>query len=182
MAKVNINLLPQEFTAYQAKKSKFLKVQAIGIAAILLVTFLSSLTIALRILQTQSIKVAQLNVNAEEDRVGNLRDKQASLLLLKNRLTIIDQYLGLPSPQSSAFRRINDLLSPSLIISSESIDRSGEVSILAVVPNSQILDDLISSLTTKELNGGKIEKVSIDSLNRGREGSYRISFKVKLNQ
>lgn len=180
MEKININLLPSEFTVQEVKKAKFYKIQAIGVVAILLIIFLSSMTVALRILQNQNIKLVQAKLSQDEDRVSNLKDRQASLLLLKNRLTTIDQYLGTSSPQAKSFEMLNNLLPPSLIISSENINSSGEVSIVAVVPDSQILDNMIASLTTEGTNQGKISQVSLDSLSRGRENAYRISFKIKL--
>ena len=54
MAKVTINLLPLEFREQDLNNAKFYKVQIIGVAVVLLIIFLSSLTVALRILQSKT--------------------------------------------------------------------------------------------------------------------------------
>ena len=51
--KIAINLLPIEFTEQEVKRAKFIKIQTIGVFVILLMVFLSSLSVALVILQSQ---------------------------------------------------------------------------------------------------------------------------------
>lgn len=179
MAKISINLLPPEILAEQIKGSKFYKVQLIGITIILMMVFLSSLTVALRILQNKNIVMAQAEVDAVSQQVSGFRSTEASLLLLKNRLAIIDQYLGVQSKQSSMYLLIDKLISESVAINSITIDKTGEAVLLVSAPASDNLDSLVSNLTTKESNEDKISQISIDSLNRGRDGFYRVSLKIK---
>lgn len=179
MAKISINLLPPEILAEQIKGSKFYKIQLIGIAVILLLIFLSSLTVALRILQSHNISEVQAKVDAAQQQISGLRSTEASLLLLKNRLAIIDQYLGVPSKQSSIYTLLDKLISSSVAINSMTIDKTGDAVLLVSAPNSDNLESLVESLTIKESNEDKISQVSIDSLNRGRDGLYRVSLKIK---
>lgn len=179
MAQISINLLPQELAVEEKKRAKFLKVQAFGVATILLLIFLASLTIALRILQSQNIRQVQANLSQTEEKISDLKDRQVSLFILKDRLTTIEKFLGVPSKQSSIYQLINKLLPSQVIVSSMSVDRAGEVLIVAVVPETDILDNLITSLLSKERNEDKISQVNIENLNRGRDGIYRISLKVK---
>lgn len=173
MKRLSINLLPAEYTVEEVKKTKFYKVQFISLAVVLVMTFLTSLTIALRILQSSNIRQVQAQLNDNEQRVSQLKDRQVSLFILKDRLTTINQYLGLSSKQAATFRLLDKLLPPQVAINTVSLDRLGEAFIVAVVPNSLILDNLVASLTS-------VSKVSIESLNRGKDGVYRISLKVKL--
>lgn len=177
--KIAINLLPIEFTQAEVKRSKFIKIQTLGIGVILLMVFLSSLSVALRILQSQSIKNIQTQVSATEQKISDLKDRQTSLLLIKNRLTVINQYLGNSSKQTAMFILLDKLLSPSILINSTAVGRSGEVSILALVPDSLTLDNMISNLTDKTQNEGQISQVSIDSISRGKDGVYRVSLNIK---
>lgn len=179
MEKLSINLLPPEFTAEEVKRAKFYKVQILGVSVILFVAFLASLTIALRILQTHNIRQVEAQVSEEEQRVNNLKDRQASLLILKNRLTAINQYLGVSSQQSAIFKLVSEFLPQSMTVSSLSIDRLGQMLISAVVPDVLTLDEFILSLTTKDKNQDEIAQVSIESLNRGKDGIYRLSLKIK---
>ena len=179
MAKIAINLLPIAFREEEVKSAKFYKIQAIGVGIILVMTFLSSLTIALRILQSNNITKIQNRLTLAESRVSDLKNTQASLLLLKNRLTAIDLYLGVPSAQTLLYNLIGKLLPPLVSVNGISIDKVGNAVIVAVVPDALTLDNLVTNLSTKENNEGKIAQVLIDSLNRGRDGVYRISLKIK---
>lgn len=179
MAKISINLLPPEIMAQELKKAKFFKVQFAGIAIVLVMVFLTSLTVALQILQSRSIAVIQATLAEEEQKVTDLKDTQASLFLLKNRLNVINQYFGTSSQQSSMYKLLDKLIPVSVLINAITIDKTGGVILLATVPDSLILDNLVSNLTTQEINDGKISQVSVETLNRGRDGFYRISFKIK---
>lgn len=179
MATISINLLPAEFTAEQVKKAKFYKVQAVGVAAILLMVFLSSLTVALRILQSHNISEAQATLSEKEQQVSDLKGRQASLFLLKNRLTTVSKYLGVPSKQASVYKFIDDLLPPTVGINSLTVDKSGEILILAVVSDVITLDNFINTLISNEGDQSKVSQISLDNLNRGRDGIYRVSLKIK---
>lgn len=176
---ISINLLPPEFKTEELKKAKFYKIQAVGVAIIMAMVFLAVVTLGLRILQSQNVVRAKNKLSQAETHVSGLKTTQAAILLLKNRLTTIDQYLGTPSKQAEMYRLINKIIPSSVSVSAFSIDKSGQVVLLAMVPDAASLDNLVESLTNKDLGGNKINQVSIDSLNRAREGIYRISLKVQ---
>lgn len=179
MEKISIDLLPLEFKTEEVKRAKFYKIQSIGIAAVLLVSFLASLVVALRVLQSQRISKTQDNLTKQEERVTKLKDTQATLILLKNRLTAINEYLGVPSKQSQMYKLINNLIPALISVTSISVSKSGDIVILATAPDGNSLDELILNLTNKDSNQNKISSVSIDNLSRGRDGIYRLSLKVK---
>lgn len=179
MAKISINLLPPEIKAQELKKAKFYKVQFAGIVVILVMVFLTSLTLALRVLQNQSMVVTQATLAQEEQKVTDLKDTQASLLLLKNRLNIIDQYYGKISQQSLMYQLLDKLIPVSVLINAITIEKSGGAIILMTVPDALVLDNLVDNLTNKDTNEGRISQVSVETLNRGRDGFYRVSFKIK---
>lgn len=181
MQKIVIDLLPVEFKAEELKKTRFYKIQILGLAIILFTTFLASLTIALRLLQNQQITQMQTKIREAEQKVSNLKTTQASLLLLKNRLATIDKYLETPSKQAQMYNLIEKLLPASVFINTISVDQSGNALVLASLPDGGSLDYLIENLISKETNEDKIKGVSIESLSRGRDGSYRVTFKVKQN-
>ncbi|MDD5147263.1 MAG: hypothetical protein PHV63_01765 [Candidatus Daviesbacteria bacterium] len=179
MARILINLLPPEVMAQELKKAKFYKIQFAGIIIVLIMVFLASLTLALRILQNQSIAVIQATLAQEEQKVSDLKGTQASLFLLKNRLNGIDQYFGKSSQQSSMYKLIDKLIPVSVLVNAITIDKTGGAVVLATVPDSASLDNLVNNLTNKEVNESKISQVSVETLNRGRDGFYRIGFKIK---
>lgn len=178
--KVAINLLPIEYIEKEAKRANFYKIQALGVGIILIMVFLSSLSVALRILQSQKLKSIQTEVSASEQKITNLKDKQVSLLVLKNRMSAINQYLGMPSKQSNAYELINKLIPSSVSISSISLDTTGKATILALVPDSGTLDTMVNNLTDKESNANVISKISLDTISRARDGVYRISMSIYI--
>lgn len=179
MAKIAINLLPIEFRAQQITAARFYKIQAIGVAAVLAMFFLSALTIALRFLQSQNISQIQNRVVASEQKISDLKTTQGSLLLLKNRLTTITQYLGTASKQAQMYQLITTLLPTSFSVSSISVGKDGEILILGVAPDSSSLDDVINNLTSQSSNQDKISQVSLETISRGRDGIYRLTLKIK---
>lgn len=179
--KIAINLLPAEFTQEEVKRAKFVKLQTIGVVIILLMIFLASLTIALRILQGQNLQQVQAKAAQAEEKVGALRETQGSILLLKNRLNAISEYLGQPSKQNEIYKFIDSIIPPSIGITSISIDKSGDVSLVALASDSTSLDNFLVGLTSEELNQGKIKQVSIETLTRGRDGVYRVNLQIQLN-
>lgn len=179
--KIAINLLPPEILQNELKRKNFFKIQFLGIAVILLFVFLASLTVALRILQSNNIIAAQEELSRTQEKVADLKGTQDSLVLLKNRLDVIDQYLGVPSQSTSMYKMLEVLIPPSVMISSVSVNKGGEILLSATIPDFMILDDLINNLTQKDSNEGKISQISIENLSRGRDGFYRISLKIKFS-
>lgn len=177
--RISINLLPPETINKELKRAKFYKIQAIGVTIVMVMVFLASLTVGLRILQSRSINAIQTTLASEEQKVTDLKDIQGNLFVLKDRLKIIDQYLGTTSPQSSMYKLLEKLIPPSVAISGVNVNHTGEVIFSVLTADSSILDTLVSNLTDKETNEGRITQVSIDSLNRGRDGYFRVSFKIK---
>ncbi len=175
---ISINLLPAEFTQKEIKREKFAHIQTAGIVVILFMVFLSSLTVALRILQSKNINLVQNQVALAQHQVSTLKDKQESLVILKNRLTAINQYLGTPSKQTSILLLLSKFLTP-VSVNSISVDKTGDAIVIFTSPDSLTLDNLITNLMNKDVNGDQISSVSIDSLNRGRDGLYRVSLKIK---
>jgi hypothetical protein len=182
MAKMAINLLPQEFRLEELKRAKFFKIQTVGVGVILFMALLASVSVGLRILQSQNITSIQENLADTEQRVLAHKDVQGSLLLLKNRLTAVGKYLEVPSEGVYMYGLISKLIPSTVTINSMSIGRDGEILVLAVSKDSTALDELFNNLTSQETNEGKIKEVSMENLSRGRDGIYRINFTVKPNK
>ncbi len=176
---MSIDLLPAEFKQAQIKNSKFYKIQSIGIAIIGIIAFLACLMVALRLLQSQKIVQLQSRASEAEQKVSSLKTSQGYLLLLKNRLDTINQYLGTPSKISAVYDLIERLLPPDVSISTISVSRDGEVSILATSSNPNSLDLFLSTLLSKDSSNGQIKQVNMDNLSRGKDGIYRLTVTIK---
>lgn len=181
MEQIHINLLPQEFTLEKSKRVRFLKIQVLGVAILLFFVFLSSLTVALRILQSRNINLIQSQLGIIEQRITEDQGKQASLLIVKDRLTTINQYLEIPSSQATIYRLIIGLLPPGVAVSSMTVDKGGAISLSAAIADVETLGEMITALLSPEQNEDKIVNVEIENLSRGRDGIFRIGLNVKSN-
>lgn len=182
MEKISIDLLPPEFTQEEVKLGKFYKIQALGISIILLMIFLSIVLVSLRILQSNHIRLVQTQTSEAEEKVTSQSSKQASLILLKSRLDTIQNYLGTSSKQVELYNLVANLVPPTINLSSVSVGADGTVLVVALAPDANTLDRIFTDLLDKEKNKGKIAKVSIEALNRGRDDIFRVSFKVEAKK
>lgn len=178
MQKISINLLPVEFSVIQEREKRFYKVQAISIAVLLLLIFLASTTVALGYLQSKQVKQAQSDLSSAENLVSGLKDKESSLMALKNRINNIQQIQKDPSKQRTMYNLIDSLIPSNITVNSISIDKGGDVLISAVFRNISLFDDFVENLVSKEKNEGRITTVGIENLSRARDGQFRASFKV----
>lgn len=178
MQGLSINLIPAELGAEELRRKKFIRVQIFGISAILLLAFLASVTISLRILQQQDIRREQERLSEVESRVTQLKNREASLFVLKNRLATASRFLETPSKQVIIFNLVNSLLPSSIAANSMVVDRSGNISVSAATSDSAALDSFLDSLVSKETNQDKVSQVVVESLSRARDGTFRVNFKV----
>ncbi len=179
MQRLTIDLLPAEFKQAQIKSSKFYKIQSIGIAIIGIIAFLASLIIALRILQSQKVLQLQSRAQEAEQKVSSFKTSQGYLLLLKNRLSTINQYLGTSSKLAQVYNLIEKLLPPAVSISTISVSQSGAVSILATSSDGNSLDLFLTNLLSKDTNEDKVKEISMENLSRGKDGIYRLTVNIK---
>lgn len=165
-----------EFRQEELKRNKFYRIQFIGILIILVTVFLSSLTVALRVFQSQNIASAQSEVSTKVQQVEGYKTLQASLFLIQNRVKTLGQYTGIPSRQNLTYQDLNKVLTPNIAISSLSVDSEGNAAIVAAASDILALDSFLSNLIAKE--DSKFSEVSIENLSRSRDGAYRASLKL----
>lgn len=180
MIKIAVDLLPLEYRQQNLENAKFYKIQKIGITVILLMFFVSSITFTLGILQSQNIQIIQKGIAASEAKITELKGREQSLNLLKNRLTVIDQNLGVPSSQTQSYQLVTNLLPKEVSLVSISVNKSAEVLAQVSVPDVETLEKLIGNLTSRETNEDKISHLSLENIQRGRDGIYRLSLKIKM--
>lgn len=177
MAKITINLLPADLYAAQRKQRQFSKIQRLGIATILLLVFLTSTSFALNIIQNNRLKAAEGSLANVENTVSSLKSKEASLVTIKNRTSTINKILEPPSLLSS-YNLVNSLIPFSISVSSINVSSKGDINLGVVVTDYASVDNFIADLINPQKNENKIKSVTVDSFTRGREGTYRVSFKI----
>lgn len=174
MAKININLLPAEDALKQKREKRFLLVQRVSSALLVMLIFLTAVTFGLKHLQRQNIQNLQSLAQQEETKVANFKSKESALFVLKNRLTTISQVVATSGIQADIYDLVVRGLPPSVAVSSLSIDKAGNITSSLVFPDGKTFDELLSKLLSKA------QKIEVESLSRGRDGIYRVSLKVQI--
>lgn len=177
---MSINLLPAEYANQKAKVDRLYKVQQFGTITLLALAFLASFTFALRILQSQNIKQVEAKLDKAEGRVSDLKSKEATLFILKNRLEVINEFSSEKSKQLAVYELVNKNLPPQVSVTTVEINSFGNVLITLIAADASSLDNFINGLLESAVaDSDIIDKVSIDSLNRSRDGFYRANLKVE---
>jgi|SRR3990167_9204003 len=177
MNTISINLLPFDTALKQKKQRKFRLVQVISTSIFIVLVFLASGAVSLRILQSQDIKKIQTEVKAHENDITAQKDKESGVLVLKSRLDIISKYIGKVSKQVSNYKFISEETPESVDVSSISVENNGSMRISVLATNSQALDGFIEGLISTEASV-IFSKVEIETLSRGRDATYRANLRL----
>lgn len=177
MDKVDINLLPTEVSVAQRKQAKFGRVQIISIGILFILILTASISVAFRIVQSQKQERLGEEVGILEEKVSRFKDKEATLVVLKNRITAIIQLLGGDRLQTAMFNLITDRIPANVTITTISVDRAGNVLVSLLAPDSNSLEQTLVELTSGEAFE-KISKINIESLSSGKDGVYRMNMKI----
>ena len=175
---LKINLLPAEFLAAQKEAQKFRKIQFISVSVLVLLVFLASLTIGLRVLQTQRVNAAQISLDGSSAKVSAQKQKEAQLVILKDRLTSLRKLITNPSKQLETFNIVSILMPSQVVVNSISVDPNGNITLSLITADISALQSFIDKLMSKEINEGKISKIEISSIVRSREAVYKVDLKV----
>lgn len=178
MNSILINLLPPETALNLKHQKKFRVIQRISTIALLIMVFLASVTIPLRIMQDKNFQNIDAAAKSQVQTIEQLRKKEISLTVLKNRLSLITKVSNDPKTQTIAYNLVNELTN-NLAIGSIQIDKNGAAAITINFANASSLDTFLNNITNK-IASDKLSQVSIDSLGRGPDGIYRADFKLKL--
>jgi hypothetical protein len=180
MDKVNINLLPTEVSLEQQKQAKFSKVQTISIGILLFFILLASVSVAIRIFQSQTLNKLDDEVKSLEATVEESRAKEESLVILKNRITAISQLISGSHAPTEMFNLVYGQIPVNVSITGITVDRIGNVFLSLVIPDSNSLEEMINVFSTKEAFES-IKKIDLENLSTGSDGQFRLNMKVYSN-
>ena len=178
---MSINLRPIENTTDRLANQRRKFVQTISLITLLTLFFMASLVVTLRILQSQNLKNVTTQSLEQENKISSLRDRESTLVLLKDRLNLISKLTANPSKQKQIYDLIVNKIPPSVNVSSIILDGSSNLSLSASTADFHSLNTLFSALsedqTFKEISG-----INVESLSRGKDGLFRISLKLIAKQ
>jgi hypothetical protein len=180
MERISINLLPQETAISERRAERLKTVKLVSISTLLVLFLFTSLLVTLRILQTRNINNIKVAASASEQKITQNKGKESSLVLLKDRLGIIDK-LSAPSKQSIIYNSVVSKIPPSVSIVSVGVDSVGNLAISAATQEHLSLISFFETMTSDEVFK-QIAQVKVDSLSKGRDEVYRASLKFIAKQ
>ena len=180
MNNISINLLPPENALNLKHQKKFKVIQRISTVALLIMVFLASVTIPLRIMQDKNFQNIDAAARSQVQTIEQSRTKEIALTVLKNRISLITKVNNDPQIQTNAYNLVNEITS-NLAIGSIQIDKNGLAAITLNFSDANSLSVFLNNMTSK-IALDKLSQVSVDSLGRGPDGVYRADFKLTLNK
>lgn len=178
MINISINLLPKEILLQRQQNTKLRFLTVLSMGLLILLIFLSSATLAMRIAQNLEFRKASDNVVYAQEREASLKSKEAQLVFLKERLSLIDSFSQKDKKIKEMFNLVLNLIPLDIQISELSVDKTGNMVILLSTNNLFSLEKMTEDLGNKEKNSNLIKKISMEGLTRGKDGIFRFSLKI----
>lgn len=174
----SINLLPKLEAEVIARQRKFRKLQLFGTILVVILFFLVSVTFALAFIQNIRLKASEISLNHAKEQVEQLKSKEVSLLVLKDRLKEIDRLKSSPSKQAHLYKLLNNLVPPSISINAINIDKNSNGDLILTSQDVKALDNFLNDLLNSQKNEDFIKSLSLDNFSRSKDGVYKIALKL----
>ena len=178
MEKININLLPSEFLQEKkrrAKKSVYLR---ISIIVFVLGFILSTAVLLVRLNQSQQLAALENKLASEKNQVSTQSEIEGSAILLKARLTKINQISTTESIPVQAYNLVTGIMPIGADIINFSMTKENHVSLTVETKNTDILDSLFVTLLDANSNKGFITGVKLENIHLQ---SDKISVEMSLD-
>src|SRR3989344_2597364 len=176
---ISINLLPKQEAEVLARQRRFKRLQLYGTIIIAILFFLVSVTFGLAIIQNTRLKQAESGLDQAKNELEQFKSKEASLLVLKDRVKEISRVKSEPSKSSLMFAMISELLYPSISLSIINVDKNSNAKLVLTSANIEDLDNFLNDLLDKQKNESLVSSVTVDNFSRGKDGTYRVALKLK---
>ena len=178
MEKININLLPVEFLQEKkrrAKKSVYLR---ISIIVFVLGFIISTAVLLVRLNQSQQLADLENQLASEKTQVSTQSEIEGSAALLKTRLTKISQISTTESIPVQAYNLVTGIMPIGADVINFSMTKENMVKLTVETKNTDILDNLFTSLLDGNSNKGFITGVKLENIHLQEE---KISIEMSLD-
>ena len=179
MDKLKINLIPPEIKEKAKKEAKTALFTRISVGLLGILVLITSGIIGVIIFQSVTIQNLNSEIEREKTDLEKLKDKEAVVYFLKNRIDSINMFATTQHTQNELYELVDSLLPPGINLVLLKIDKSSKIALQGETTSSSSLDNLFNNLTDKAKNDGKIDSVSVESLSKIRTGT--INFTLSLN-
>lgn len=179
MDKLKINLIPPEIKEQakkEAKRSLLIKI-SIGLLGILILVTAGILSVI--IFQSAVLKALNADLESERTKIASLKDNEAVVSFLKNRISTINQYATGHYEQGEVYDLINKLVPSDVSVSSLKIDKTKIVELQGNTFSTTSLDTFFKNLIDPKVNEGRIASVSVESLSKTQKSN--VGFNLSIN-
>lgn len=177
--KMTINLLPPEVMLQRKQGFKLTLANQISIAALVILIFFTSATLALRFFQNSELKAAKEELTSAEGKVNSLQSREVQIVLLKQRLASIENLTGSDLKRKAIFNLVIYLTPPNIQIIDVSVDKNGNMSLSLASSSLPSIETLFASLGDNEKNSGLISKVGLEGFSLSKDMAYRFNLSIK---
>ena len=176
-----VNLLPVEIILQRKQNLKLALINRVSIIFLILLIFATSATLTLRIIQSSKLEKEKKDLVYAESRVTELKNNEGQMIMLKQRLSKIQNLSGEDLKRKAIFNLIIYLTPQEIEISEIVVDRRGNVLATFATTSLSAFTTLVDNLRDKEKNMGLIQSVNMESMSFGRDSQYRFSLKIVPN-
>lgn len=180
MDKLKINLIPPEIKEKAKKAAKSAVVVRLSVGLLGVLILITAGILAVIIYQSVTVQALNSDIEKEKEALVPLKDKEAVVFFLKNRIDTINKFAATQNTQNELFEIITGLLPEGVSLLVLQINKSDQVVLQGETNSSISLDNFFNNLTDPQTHDGKVASVSVESLNKGQTGVIRFSLLLKL--
>lgn len=180
MDKLKINLIPPEIKEKVKKQAKRVLITKISVALLGVLIVITSLILGGVIFQKAQLQGLNSIIEQEKQQIGALKDKEAVVIFLKNRIDTINQVTDGHYKQDETLELITGLFPDGVNLGSLQIDKSSIAIVSGDTFDTLLLQQLFDNLTDPQTNDGKIASISVESLNKNASGKIRFDLQINL--
>ncbi len=181
MDRISINLLPPQLKENKQFESKKKLIYRISIAFLLVLILLTAGLIVMTVIQKSQLQKEVAKTASLTGKIDSLRENEAAVMILKNRLNTITQISGKQYSQTDSFILVTSLLPPNVNMQSFTVDQRNSVSLQGNAETASDLQKFFDNLSDPTVNEGKITKTTISSLNRGPSSRMVFDLEISTN-
>lgn len=178
ITKIHVNLLPSEVLFERIQSSKLVFINKVSVGVLLVLIFITSATIALRLSQGTELKEVKEDVVKAETMAAGLQTRSSKLSSLKSRLGSIKTLLEADAKRRAIFNLVIYLIPADVTVSEVVVDAGGVMTVSLSSSSLSSIETLISNLSSKDKNSDLISRINLETLSLGGEMSYRMTLRL----
>ncbi len=180
MDRISINLLPIDLKENKKLLYKKKLVNLISSITVVILIVVTGILVILSVIQNSQVGKEETDISRLENTLSSLKEKEASVVILKKRLASISQVIKHKYPQTDSFLLVSSLLPENVTLQNFVAEQPNTVTLQGIAANAASLQHFFDNLTDPKINEGKITKTVISNLNRGNSPQLNFDLEVSV--